>query len=128
MRISNKAVIQSLIVAVGLFISQPILAETIHLFGKIGDFPIGASLDRDEEQLTGWYFYQSRAKKIAWKAISIARGPFVWKKAQVTRRRDFRGSVSRVVGLAHGVKPWRRPSYLCSGRESYPTAERNGAL
>lgn len=64
MRIPKTTLIPSLIVAVLLIMSQPVLADTVYLFGKIGDFPIGASLDRDEEELTGWYFYHSQAKKI----------------------------------------------------------------
>jgi len=94
MRISNKAVIQSLIVAIGLFIAQPLLAETIHLFGKIGDFPIGASLDRDEEELTGWYFYQSRAKKIRLEGNIDRQGTFRMEESSGGEKTGiFEGSV-----------------------------------
>jgi hypothetical protein len=64
MRISKTTIVQLVIVAVLFLMCQPLLADTIYLFGKIGDFPIGAFLERDEENLTGWYFYHSRARQI----------------------------------------------------------------
>jgi hypothetical protein len=39
-------------------------AETVYLFGKIGDFSVAAALEQDEGKLSGWYFYQSRARQI----------------------------------------------------------------
>ena len=42
----------------------PLSANTIYLFGKVGNFPVGASLEQDNEKVTGWYFYHSQAKMI----------------------------------------------------------------
>ena len=64
MKIPKTAFVASLIVFILLSSSGPLLAETLYLFGRIGDFPVAAALERDDERLSGWYFYQSRAKLI----------------------------------------------------------------
>jgi len=57
--------LSGLLIAASVFLwSGPAAAETAYLFGKIGDFPVAALLDREEGMVSGWYFYQSRAKLI----------------------------------------------------------------
>jgi hypothetical protein len=63
MRLSMKVFIISLTAAV-LLVPRPLLADTVYLFGKIGNFPIIAWVDREEGKLSGWYFYLSRGKEI----------------------------------------------------------------
>jgi hypothetical protein len=60
----QKTAVQSLIVVLFLVMPQPLLADTLYLFGRIGDFSIGAFLERNEEALSGWYFYHSQARAI----------------------------------------------------------------
>jgi hypothetical protein len=62
-RLSMK-VLFALLTAVVLLVPQPLLAGTVFLFGKIGNFPIIAWIDQKEGELSGWYFYLSRAKEI----------------------------------------------------------------
>jgi len=61
----GRAALTGLMIAATLFFwCGPAGAETVYLFGKIGDFPVAALLDREEGMVSGWYFYQSRAKLI----------------------------------------------------------------
>ncbi|MEN6439520.1 MAG: hypothetical protein ABFD97_13180 [Syntrophobacter sp.] len=69
MRISKTVLPRFPIVAIMAFIMLtcmplPLLADTTYLFGKIGDFPIGAALEQNRGKLTGFYFYYSRARQI----------------------------------------------------------------
>ncbi|MBF0529562.1 MAG: hypothetical protein HQK55_09885 [Deltaproteobacteria bacterium] len=59
-----KTVILLLMVAVLLVMPRSLWADTTFLSGKIGEFPISVSLERNEEKLSGWYFYHSKAKEI----------------------------------------------------------------
>jgi len=61
----GRAALSGLMIAVTLFLwCSPACAERVYLFGTIGDFPVAAALDREEGTVSGWYFYQSRAKLI----------------------------------------------------------------
>ncbi len=69
MRIPRTAFIQIPIAAIAVFVTllympPPILADTVYLLGKIGDFPIGASVEQNGDKVTGYYFYYSRARQI----------------------------------------------------------------
>jgi hypothetical protein len=64
MKIPGTTLVGLLIIIILLFSSNPVCAKTVYLFGKIGDFPVGAELERDEGKLSGWYFYQSRVRRI----------------------------------------------------------------
>jgi hypothetical protein len=96
MRIIKTAVIPSVIVAILVLVSQPLLADTVYLFGKIGDFPIGASLERNEEALSGWYFYPSRAKQIRLEGTIDRNGSFRMEESADGKKTGiFEGSVKQ---------------------------------
>lgn len=52
------------IITVMLFMPQTLFAETVYFFGKIGEFPVAGYLRQDKGELSGWYFYISRARQI----------------------------------------------------------------
>ncbi|MGA2403002.1 MAG: hypothetical protein ABSG91_15065 [Syntrophobacteraceae bacterium] len=105
MRVSKTIFIELLIVAVSLFMSESLLADTVYLLGKIGDFSIGASLERNEEELAGWYFYHSRAKEIRLEGRIDLNGTFRMDEMTEGRKTGiFEGSVKQ--GRWTGI--WRK--------------------
>jgi hypothetical protein len=64
MSISRTIAIPSFVAAMLVFMSQPLFADTVYLWGQVGGFPICASLEQNEAQLSGWYFYHSQARQI----------------------------------------------------------------
>lgn len=64
MRRTKTILIQLRLVLALHLLARPLFAETTFLFGKIGDLPITASLERYDGNLSGWYFYNSSARQI----------------------------------------------------------------
>ncbi|MBF0507605.1 MAG: hypothetical protein HQK57_01605 [Deltaproteobacteria bacterium] len=96
MQIPKPTLILSLMVAVSLFMSQSVLADTIYLFGKIGEFPISASMDRKEKDLSGWYFYHSQAKQIRLEGHIDGHGTFRLEETiNYKKTGSFEGSVTQ---------------------------------
>lgn len=56
--------IPALLAAALLSACPPLSADTVYAFGAVGDFPVAASLEREGEDLSGWYFYLSQGREI----------------------------------------------------------------
>lgn len=54
----------ALLVLLGLAAAPAAAAEMLYLLGKIGEHKVAASLERQGEHLSGWYFYASQAREI----------------------------------------------------------------
>ncbi|MBF0550562.1 MAG: hypothetical protein HQK60_08505 [Deltaproteobacteria bacterium] len=96
MQLSRPTAIRSLIVAMLLVMAQSALADTIYLFGQIGEFPISASMERKGKELSGWYFYHSQAKQISLEGHIDDKGTFHLEETiNYKKTGSFEGSVKQ---------------------------------
>lgn len=113
MQIPGIKILQVVTVAFVLCFSFPLLAGTVYLFGKVGDLPIVASLDRSDETLSGWYFYRSKAREIRIEGRIDRNGIFEMEESTDSRKTGiFKGSADQ--GGWAGT--WQKPS----GRATVP--------
>lgn len=124
MQTVKTLLIISWIVAVVLFMPPFLFADTVYLFGKIGTYPIAATLDQYEGKLSGWYFYPSRAKQIRLAGTIDRQGVFrleegttAGKKTGIFDGQSKAGPMDR--DLAKGYRCCA--VFLLSGRESRST-------
>lgn len=73
MRVS---LIPFLLTALLLCTPLPLFAETMYLFGKIGELPIAATIEQKDGKLAGWYFYHSQGRQIRMEGTITADGFF----------------------------------------------------
>jgi hypothetical protein len=94
MRISKTIFVLTLIVTTLLIACRPIFAETTYLFGKIGDLPVSAALERGDGKLSGWYFYHSNAGQIHLEGSIDRQGAFQMEETSDGKKTGiFKGSV-----------------------------------
>jgi hypothetical protein len=61
---NGKTSLSLWVTALILLSPASLLADTIYLFGTIGDSPVGAVVECQDQKLTGWYFHSTQAREI----------------------------------------------------------------
>ena len=105
MKAAEAILVGLLVFAAAVLSSHPVLAETVYLFGKIGDFPVGAALERDDGKVSGWYFYQSRARLIRLEGKLGGDGSLRMDELEGSKKTGiFEGTVTQ----GHWTGTWRK--------------------
>lgn len=107
MRSLRTACIVALVAGVACLMPAFLSAQEILLMGKVGEFGVAASLERNEGELSGWYFYFSRAVQIRLNGtVGQGGGNFVMEESVGGKKTGvFEGTVKE--GRWSGT--WRKP-------------------
>ncbi len=106
MRRTKTILIQLLLVPALVLLSRPLFAETAFLFGKIGDLPVAASLERYDGSLSGWYFYNSNARQIRLEGKVDGNGAFQMEESVDGKKTGiFNGTVKDKSWIGTWQKP-----------------------
>lgn len=106
MKTRRIKILHCLLLAAITLAPSTLFADTLYLFGRIGNLPIAASLERDGGDLSGWYFYDSKAREIQVSGKIDKGGSFLMDESDNGKKTGvFKGSVSQ----GHWTGTWQKP-------------------
>lgn len=83
-------------------------AEKITLLGRVGDFPVAVTLNKNGDRLEGWYFYLSRAKQIRLEGTLTQDGRFHLDETPNPGSKVITGLFDGTVGKTNWSGNWKK--------------------
>ena len=83
-------------------------AETLHLLGRVGEYPVAVTLNKDGDKLAGWYFYLSAVKEIRLTGSLAPDGRFHLVETANASSKVVSGLLDGVVSSGGWTATWRK--------------------
>ena len=91
-----------------LLLPFPAGAETFYLLGRIGEYPVAVTMNKDGDKLEGWYFYLSAAKEIRLTGKVTPDGRFHLVETATATSKVVNGLLDGVVSGGSWTGEWRK--------------------